>query len=786
VPVTNTYTALAGAMPSPHTMDFLKWVDKYLYLRKKSCRGKRTTTYYIDPVSGSDSRTKTQAQSQSTPWQTLTNVRKALSGDGTTIGGSAGFSTPVNNVAFLFKRGTVLRDATGLILGSNSSTVNNTNLYFGGYGAGAKPVISAFTILFNTGFTISTPGGATNRRQITLTGDANITNATSATNIGWLRANSSNTSISQYLPFTYCSGTAVSAGQDATAYALIESIPYSFYVDSNGKLNANFGNQNSFAPFTSSTICYEATPPVTTSGSAPSGFSIQKGTNGLWIDGLVVEGYGCQSVSYQNASGIINGAGAEEVAYISNCESYYNGRHAISHESSDTSTTPVGLGGVHIVENCSVGYCSPNLGYSALNSFASAGSQETAFVNCTIRYGALPASSTLTSNGSNYATYATLNGQMDKSPAFYGHTGYTIASGNSVGVGLYLNIGCRITDERDLISQATVAAEGFGVGDDSSGGLGGLAFCVGTKSDPTSYRVFVIDWKSPRYVRTDVPAGNNFQIVAPSRLMFINCHHYFRPGFAPATETQWWGPKTTALWINSIFEVDAPYTTASGYNTVVFFNNTTTPTVNPRFLNCLFTITGGNASGYASLFKGTFVANSYLTNGPYFGNCLFINTDAVLNGYASPGLKFALGADNDGTDIPQNTSAFLRYVGTAGAQNANLSSPKVNGFDQATGFLDLSTSTNEFPLMVGRPDPVGGNKMIAQGTNNSYPVLDASSVLVGTGSPDPFYDKRTTIGMLPAPQYDFARRLRPSVPAMGPFDVANNQTMIVVGGILVS
>jgi hypothetical protein len=777
MPNVSTFSAVAGAMPAQTSSKFLPWTQTLRDRRRRQCVFKRATTFYIDPVNGDDNNTKTQAQSQATPWKTLTNVRKALTGDGTTIGGQAGFATPVTNTAFLFKRGTMIRDASGL-------EVSTDALHFGSYGpnvAGSdtkmvKPIISAFTIQWLNGVTVTTPGGATNRRQVSLTASATVLNPTNATTIGWFRFDRSATLagfaniITWCDPFTYCSGTSVSAGQDATAYAKIEAQDLSFYCDSNGVVNVNFGNllrtvadPNAISAGT----CFEATPGVGSNNSAPDGLRIKNGASRLWVEGLCFEGFGCQSISYQNASGIRNGGGTEDVAYIANCESYYGGRHMISHEADDIATGNH-QGGVHFVENCVVGYTSPSGGASCLNSFSAQGNHETYFVGNVIRFGCLPVDST---NTTLYAANTfTGPGQVDKVPAFYGHTGFPSGASNGTGgtpcfpVALYLNISNRIIDERDQYPNATVACEAWTFSDELRGQN---AFLAGTENDPTTYKVIIIDWQSPRYRSVaQQPA-----MLAYSRTMFINTRHYIRPGY---TTLYWWAGSTNAIWLNSIFEIDCEGAgTVSNLVQFCIFNQTTSTTIKPRLMNCEILVRGGDSTGYVAIANANFAeAGAW---GIPMGNCIISNPDALLAGY-SVGMKVCYGTGAfSANNLPVNSSNYLRYIGIYGAVGANPGGfPLVRGFDQATGFIDLSVANSDvFGLAYGADSLAG----ITQAANASFPLrtsIASDSPVAKVGNANPFSDVLTSLGMCKAPEYDFFGMARPGKPSLGPIDVMSS------------
>jgi uncharacterized repeat protein (TIGR02543 family) len=87
--------------------------------------GASAKTYYLSSVSGSDSYTTTQAQSASTPWQSVSKLNSV-------------FSSLVSGDSVLFKRGETF-------YGTLTPTV--AGVIFAAYGSGAKPVLSGLTAI---------------------------------------------------------------------------------------------------------------------------------------------------------------------------------------------------------------------------------------------------------------------------------------------------------------------------------------------------------------------------------------------------------------------------------------------------------------------------------------------------------------------------------------------------------------------------------------------------------------------------------------------------------------
>lgn len=770
MPVTNDYVSICGAMPSPHSMEFKAYLDDYKAKRRLDCVFKRTTTYFIDPDTGNDSNAGTFAA----PWATLANVRAALAG---TAGvGPNTWGARVTNTAFLIKRGTMIRDST--TTGGGCLVIKSAGIEIGAYGPmvpGAvtgevKPIISNFTIQWKNGFVVTTPGGATNRRTISLTASATVINPANDTRIGWLRvARGASTALpsvtSPYAPFLYGSGSSVSAGQDATAYSVIESTSYSFYRDSAGALNVNLGLLDpAFFDITTASAgtCLEATPGTNVNIVNYDGIRVAEGSDQCYIHDIIVEGYGCQCESFQNGSCIRVGNGTEEVCYLENVESYYSGRHALSMECDATGT---GFGGVLYKRGCIVGYCSPSGGANEDVCYANFGKEEFYNEDYTIRFGFLPVNST---NTSLYATGTfTGQGQVNTQGAFYGHSG-DVAGGRSP-VNLYVLEDIKILDERDTWPTATVGLGGFSFSDSS---IGETPFLVGTENDPTTYRVFVIGYKHPSYkMATNVTAS----IGARSRTMFINCTFSFNVAWTSPVYI--WQTRSNAIFLNTIFEINYQGTiTPSASLAVALFQQNTARSINQRLLNCEIHVRGGDFAGYVAICTNNFGQSG--TWGIPMGNCLLVNADAFTAGYASKGLRIAYGAGGYSlANCPTNSATFLRNLAVCGVLLTDVSSgdggQRASGFGNASGLVNLETAGVEIPTLpygtVGNP---GAAQAAAIGQLDR--PVGKTSPLKAQGSANPFSDALATLGMMPAPQYDFRWRRRPGVPSIGAFDVVSS------------
>lgn len=90
-----------------------------------SCNATHASTYYISSTTGDDSRTATQAKSQSTPWKSISKLNSY-------------FATLQPGDSVLFERGGVYKGAITV----NKSGTSSAPITIGAYGSGNKPVIS--------------------------------------------------------------------------------------------------------------------------------------------------------------------------------------------------------------------------------------------------------------------------------------------------------------------------------------------------------------------------------------------------------------------------------------------------------------------------------------------------------------------------------------------------------------------------------------------------------------------------------------------------------------------
>lgn len=695
MPTITTATTLCGAMPAPHTSAFLRWCDDYISRRKRQCVGKRATVYYI-AANGNDSNNGT---SPSTPWQTYAKVISHVG------------ANPAGGYSFLFRRGDTFRSATGLNLSA-------PNVHFGSYGplgnyTSDLPIISHFTVQWPAGSLWTLVSGTTYSASVPSIG---VNNPSGAATVGFIRA-----TIDPLVPLLA-----------HNSQANCEATAFSFFVNA-GTVYINLGGVDP------NSLDFEAVP---VSGSPPDGIRILNGSTGLWVDGLRGDGWGAGSqglnaTTSANTSWIVNLAGgtaaeAEHVCYISDCECYYHGAHALSQE-------PGGFGGTHIVENCIVGYGYNKInGLTFYNTYAGTARQECVFRNCNVRFGALPHN--WGGVGGNVAF-----GEIGKTKAFFGHTNASPTN----PLGLYLNIDCTILDERTPDNRATACGIDLAW---PSTAAGGFLFQGMSATDPAAQRCFFINFRMPRCrtINSSTPVTGNPWFV------FINSHLYIRKTWTGGAPNRLMS-ESNAIYINTIFDLEC-----EGGDTVSLFEMLTLPAAGPRLINCLVIVRGHTSAPSTNRFHFT---NSNSQDRLRIGNTVII-CDRWRDGGAAvdgSGIEGWLARDTFGSSA-KNDSNSLANVAIAGCATAN-SAPWLS-FSAAAGLVNLATANNTYPdlgAFSGGSDPA--RRLFAGGY-----TLDPASPLVGAGAAIPFPTKTDTP---PAPEYDFFGRRRPTIPSIGPFDLLN-------------
>lgn len=247
-----------------------------------------------------------------------------------------------------------------------TTEVDANNNSVSAYGTGPAPILSGFTQ------TIASGGSA----WTNATGDRWTT--TDITDCGWIRDQNSDW------------GTVY---REVTSTGEVESTAYSWFA-SGGTLHINAGSG-----IDPNDIDWEATP---ASGSSYSGI-ILSGHGGR-VDGIVCVGQDCIGTTNQSY-GIKAEQGGNQVACITNCQTYYHPNHNIGHNVTGTA------GGRTLVANCTYGWCKSDA-YTGID-YNSDGDQESIWLDCKPLYGSLPQDATRnycvgrgvyahTSGGANY------------------------------------------------------------------------------------------------------------------------------------------------------------------------------------------------------------------------------------------------------------------------------------------------------------------------------------------------------------------------------------------------
>jgi hypothetical protein len=219
--------------------------------------------------------------------------------------------------------------------------------------------------------------------------------------------------------------------------------------------------------------------------------------------------------------------------------------------------------------------------------------------------------------------------------------------------------------------------------------------------------------------------------------------------------------KESALFLNCIFDVESEDTTTN----CTIFTNGTNPTIAYRCINCLFNI---KSSGVNFYIAGSQNSNFVLAN------CVIMNFDKY---FANSNTNVYL---STGANAPTNSADNLRYLATYGCNSSS--------FNGARGYLE---PTSGYEIAGNGLDPVNPTAALASSALSQI-SLDSNHPLVGKGNANPFGDKLSLLGVTPAPEYDYNRRLRPTNPALGPFDIMSNNTTsssgsssIVGGGFVI-
>lgn len=249
------------------------------------------------------------------------------------------------NRAFLFKRGEVFRDTTGI-------NVANANVTFAAYGYGPKPRITAFDAPVTTGASWTADAGTTYYR--TRAGASPVGAFREAYDVERAYVRCSTVTECRLIKGSYFHDTGANRlyvnaydGQNLTTAGL----PYTFEI-------CGVVEQDGISWTTAS-------------------------TGSLRCDNLIVEGFGSKdTVAAHNASyGIHTETTGTALTVCTDCECYYNNNHNFGH-------TSAGTGGIALFKDCKAAWMTYNgtcfVGYSSTTG------NECYVVNCEAWGGTLP------------------------------------------------------------------------------------------------------------------------------------------------------------------------------------------------------------------------------------------------------------------------------------------------------------------------------------------------------------------------------------------------------------
>lgn len=249
-----------------------------------------------------------------------------------------------DDIAFLFKRGGVFRDSTGIDFAG-------TNVTFGAYGNGPKPRISCFDTPVTTGASWTSDTGTTYYRT-----------RAAASVVGAFRE-------------AYDAERAYVRCSTVTECRLIKG---SYFHDTGA--NRLYVNAIDGADLTTSGLPYtfEICGTVEVNGirwtTASSG--------SLRVDNLIIEGYGSRHTSAQNSCyGIQTQTTGTAVTVCTDCECYYNNNHNFGH-------TSAGTGGIALFKDCKAAWM--NFNGTCFVGYSNTTGNECYVVNCEAWGGTLP------------------------------------------------------------------------------------------------------------------------------------------------------------------------------------------------------------------------------------------------------------------------------------------------------------------------------------------------------------------------------------------------------------
>lgn len=346
-----TYTDLAGALPSPLTLEFKTWYRELLAARVAEIDLPRSRTIYFSS-SGDDG---TGLGTIGAPWKTVSKAN-------TEIAASSG------DLKVLFRQGDEFASTVGL-------TVAKANVTLGAYNGGTNstigkpPLIHCFTNSVASGsaaWTLDNNGSATEGDTYSLS---------QATAVGYLREKTGPLNLANDItrldPYRFF---------DTLAEVRVNPLSWT-WIDADDKIYVNCGDgvdpNNKSWEYSFRTV------------AAQNGLLIDAVT-GCVVDGLRFDGWGAtfDPTATSQFYGIkISGQFAGKNCLVRNCEAYYNGLHNIGNNTNS--------GGYITWINCKAGYTTvptsgawgsqPYIWYSDTTT-----TLEAIAHNCQARFGVLP------------------------------------------------------------------------------------------------------------------------------------------------------------------------------------------------------------------------------------------------------------------------------------------------------------------------------------------------------------------------------------------------------------
>lgn len=326
----STYTDLVGPPPLPTTYAFRRWYFDLLKARLTEAPIERSTTHYFDVVTGNDT---TGDGSASNPWKTLVKAQQVHDAWTQDSGG----------LALLLHRGQTFPGVTGLDISKDHVTV-------AGYGEGARPCVSRFTLQL--------PSGGGGWTQISGT---HYKRGPMLATIAWVRLKDSIVTPPQRM--------ADAAGVTATTHSW-------WYDAGNLELHVNFGVDPN-------TLDLDGAYANSDDGIIVSG-------DGCRIDGLRCEGWGMNpdDTSVQRY-GIRTTVTDDHGVVVSHCDAYFNGRHNIGQYAAPANAS----GGMATFVNCRGGWTlADTAGETAFVGYTYLGGTELILHDCTAADAHLPES----------------------------------------------------------------------------------------------------------------------------------------------------------------------------------------------------------------------------------------------------------------------------------------------------------------------------------------------------------------------------------------------------------